>query len=608
MEAIFGQAVQEFYLEQLRRNYRERQERLRAVRNAADALAYVRQVREKIRRLFRLPVEKCPLAVETLGELRFDGFRMEKLRYYSRPGFAVTANLYVPDGLSAPAPAVLEQCGHTAEGKAGPIYQQAARGLALAGCVALVIDPIGQGDRGQFLRVPGFKGACWDEHSIIGKQLIPLGDWLGSWMAWDGIRGIDLLLSRPEVDATRIAVTGTSGGGTATTFVGALDDRISMLAPSCYITSWLRNVSNERPTDNEQMPPGALAAGLEIADFLIAQAPRPTLIMGQKNDFFDARGTREAYEDVAHIYDMLGAPGAVELVIGPSHHTLCVNLREALYSFVTRRAGLPDMRQEPADIPVSTPDELCCAETAPRVARELFAEDARRRIAQRPSLSADERRAFFRDALRLELPVMVPAYRVLRETRLDGWTFSRFGLETEPERVMALLLRRDRSVFYHLPEEQGDITLYIPHVDAKDEMAAMPDDGPLWGLDLRGVGELTPAGCYQDRPRENFFRSNGFDYNYAALGMMLDRPYLGGKVRDILGALALLGRGGARVRLVARGQGCVPAQLAAMFAECVVACEFIDQPESWAEAVLSDLPALPQSAMLFGVIDHADWR
>ena len=260
MEAIFGQAVQEFYLEQLRRNYRERQERLRAVRNAADALAYVRQVREKIRRLFRLPAEKCPLAVETLGELRFDGFRMEKLRYYSRPGFAVTANLYVPDGLSAPAPAVLEKCGHTAEGKAGPIYQQAARGLALAGCVALVIDPIGQGDRGQFLRVPGFKGACWDEHSIIGKQLIPLGDWLGSWMAWDGIRGIDLLLSRPEVDATRIAVTGTSGGGTATTFVGALDDRISMLAPSCYITSWLRNVSNERPTDNEQMPPGALAA------------------------------------------------------------------------------------------------------------------------------------------------------------------------------------------------------------------------------------------------------------------------------------------------------------------------------------------------------------
>lgn len=608
MEAIFGQAVQEYYLEQLRCIYRERQERLRAVRNAEDALAYVRQVREKIRRLFPLPTEKCPLAVETLGELRFDGFRMEKLRYHSRPGFAVTANLYLPDGLSAPAPAVLEQCGHTAVGKAGPIYQQAARGLALAGCVVLVIDPIGQGDRQQFLRVPGFKGACWDEHSIIGKRLILLGDWLGSWMAWDGIRGIDLLLSRPEVDASRIAVTGTSGGGTATTFVGALDDRISMLAPSCYITSWLRNVSNERPTDNEQMPPGALAAGLEMADFLIAQAPRPTLILGQKNDFFDARGTREAYEDVAHIYDLLGAPTTVELVIGPKHHTLCGHLREALYSFVTRRAGLPEMRQEPADIPVSTPEELSCAEAAPRVAHELIVEDARRRLAKRPVLSADQRRAFFRDALRLELPVLAPTYRVLRETRLGGWTFSRFGLETEEERVMALLLRRDRGAFYHLPEEQGEISLYIPHLDAKDEMAALPDNGPLWGLDPRGVGELTPAGCYQDRPREDFFRSNGFDYNYAALGMMLDQPYLGGKVRDILGALALLSQGGARLRLIARGQGCVPARLAAIFAESVVACECMDPPESWAEAVLSELPALPQSAMLFGALDHADWR
>lgn len=70
-----------------------------------------------------------------------------------------------------------------------------------------------------------------------------------------------------------------------TTFVNALEDRLTMAAPSCYITTWVHNVENELPADSEQMPPGTLAAGLEMGDFLIARAPRPLVVLGQSNDF-----------------------------------------------------------------------------------------------------------------------------------------------------------------------------------------------------------------------------------------------------------------------------------------------------------------------------------
>jgi hypothetical protein len=92
-------------------------------------LAYVRLVREKIRRLFRLPWIKAPWRWTTLGELRFDGFRMESALYSRRA--VRSANLYVPDGLSAPAPPFLSSAA-PAEGKAGPIYRR-RRGDGLGG-------------------------------------------------------------------------------------------------------------------------------------------------------------------------------------------------------------------------------------------------------------------------------------------------------------------------------------------------------------------------------------------------------------------------------------------------------------------------------------------
>ena len=79
---------------------------------------------------------------------------------------------------------------------------------------------------------------------------------------------------------------------TLTTWLSALDERFTMAAPSCVVTEFIYNLENEEPQDSEQCPPGLLAAGLDMADFFIAQVPRPRLLLGPARDFVDLGGRR----------------------------------------------------------------------------------------------------------------------------------------------------------------------------------------------------------------------------------------------------------------------------------------------------------------------------
>ena len=157
-------------------------------------------------------------------------------------------------------------------------------------------------------------------HNILNRQLLALGESISDWRVWDGIRAIDYLLSRSEVDPARIGVNGNSGGGTLTAMIAANDDRVAATVPSCYITTFLSNVENELPVDGEQAPRGFLANGGEMADLLLAQAPRPVRILSQSADFFDVRGTNETYAMLKKIYTLLGKPENISVVYGPDGH------------------------------------------------------------------------------------------------------------------------------------------------------------------------------------------------------------------------------------------------------------------------------------------------
>lgn len=93
-----------------------------------------------------------------------------------------------------------------------------------------------------------------------------------------------------------------------------------MAAPGCYITSFHRNFDNELPVDAEQALPGIAAAGIEMADFLIARAPSPCLVLGRGNDFFDPRGTKEAVAETGSIYELLGGRDHLAFHVEPGDH------------------------------------------------------------------------------------------------------------------------------------------------------------------------------------------------------------------------------------------------------------------------------------------------
>ena len=280
--------------------------------------------------------------------------------YHSRPRFPVTANLYIPEGAEN-APAVLFLAGHSTNGKASDTYQRAIFNLVSNGFVVLAPDPSGQGERGQLVDVPNaeeFARRPTSEHNMINKQMLLVGEFYTSWCIWDVVRSYDYLESRPEVDPKRICITVNSGGGNMSAFMAAVDDRAFAIAPSCYITSWLHNVENEEPACAEQEPQFFIGHGCEMGDLLLANAPRPLLILGQKNDFFDARGTAETYEEVKRFYDMLGEGDKIQLFIGPTNHGYHRENRDAMYEFFTRHLNLGEAKVEQDDVQLFTDEEL----------------------------------------------------------------------------------------------------------------------------------------------------------------------------------------------------------------------------------------------------------
>ena len=593
MTPLYGTAVQDYYLDLVRKNFAARKARLETVRTREDAERYIADVRSKIAALFPFPAEKTPLDASETGSVDFGSFVMYKVIYHSRPEYPVTASLYLPKA-EGKVPAVLFLCGHSQNGKASDIYQTCQRALAMKGYAVLAVDPVSQGERLQFLDIPGFSPGCCGEHNIIGKQLLLTGETMGAWRAWDAIRGLDYLLSRPEVDAARVGVTGNSGGGTMTTFVNALEARFAMAAPSCYITTWLHNVENELPADSEQMPPGTFAVW-EL-DARIAGRTR-----AQKLEQLRSQMEKE------------GAENAVRLTIGTGDHGYSKTNREAMYSLFNDTAKVGVSPEESADIPLSSEQELSAAPGGQvrnlpgnRYVRAFAAEKATALAGARKTHGREELCAILRRLLSLDDP-FTPHFRILRFRTEGSAVYSRFGLETEPDgRLMCVLKLKSDQAFYHLPDRRK-VILYIPHLDAQDELEELvfPEDAAVYGLDVRGIGECTPSGCDQPQERD-FFNEYQFDYHYASLGLMFGKPVLSGKVKDILCAAELLSQTGAQIEVHAKGQGTLPALIAALLSEKITALKLSDAPESWESMVRTPIPEFPLSAMIPGVLAETD--
>ena len=358
----FPRMVQEFFVQAVRDAERTNGLATWRISTKEQAEQYVKTVRAKIRQSFGPEPKRTALKPQITGVLERDGYKIEKLIFESRPGFPVTANVYVPTGIDKPMPGVVGTCGHSVDGKAAPLYQSFAQGLARQGYVCLIYDPISQGERLQYATddLKSRIGPGVREHLYAGNQQFLVGEFIGMWRAWDGIRALDYLETRKEVDPKQIGVTGNSGGGTMTTWLCGVEQRWSMAAPSCFVTTFLRNTENELPADTEQCPPRALALGLDHADFLAALAPKPIIILAKERDYFDARGAETAFARLKHLYTLLGHPDNIELFEGPTTHGYSQENREAMYRWFNKFTKASDAESEP-EIAIEEEKTLWCS-------------------------------------------------------------------------------------------------------------------------------------------------------------------------------------------------------------------------------------------------------
>ena len=238
---------------------------------------------------------RTPLNVRNCGTVRRDGYRIEKLLFESRPKHYVTGLLFVPDSATASsrAPGVLVTCGHNPNGKNTCCNQRAAVALAQRGLVSLIYDPIDQGERAQ-LADQGPTSVFG--HVNLGLRAHLLGWSTAQFRVWDGMRALDVLTSRPEVDATKLGVTGMSGGGTMSAYLNALDDRYTAASSMGYITTLRALADRNGPQDMEQVIFGQLRDGVNHLALLLMNGHSAISPGFSYGDLFPYAGSEETFE------------------------------------------------------------------------------------------------------------------------------------------------------------------------------------------------------------------------------------------------------------------------------------------------------------------------
>lgn len=592
-------------------------------KNQAEAEAYVQKTRQKLKDCFGPLPEKTPLNAKITKTLDRDTYTVENIVFESRPGYLVTGNLYLPKGHDKPLPGVIGLCGHSATGKTVESYQSFAQGLARLGYVNFIIDPVGQGERTQWNAGWGksrLKGST-SEHVQLGAQMSLLGEFLGTWFAWDGIRALDYLLTRKEVDPKHIGVTGNSGGGTQVSWLTALEDRWTMAAPACFVTTFQRNAENELPADSEQCPPNILKYRLDHSDCIAAMAPKPVVLLAQEKDFFDVRGTIQAYNRLKNLYTALGKPDNIKLHIGPDPHGFSQPNREALYRFFNKITGISEATKEP-ELTIEKDEDLWAtprgevADLGSKPLARLTAEAADKAAKTRKKLEGEELIKVANDLLKIEPVAKAPKYRILRSRGRRQYpkkAYTYYALRTEKEIEVSVLRLTEESGFISRPtREKKRAILYVSHRSADAELRneawvkslieAEPES-TFYACDLRGIGDSQPDTC----GAKQFDNIYGSHYFYAVHGVMLGRPLLGQRVQDLMKTLEWLKAiGHEEIHLAGRGWGALAVVFAALNSENVKKVSLKHALSAYKDIAEEPDYSWPYAAFLPGVLHYFD--
>jgi len=550
----------ERYLVGLSNEARERRKRvINAISTRQDVLDRQKMVVAELWKMLGGPLDRTALNARVTGIVERPGYRIEKVTFESRPRLHVTANLYVPAGTGR-RPAILSPLGHSVNGKAWPSYQRLFSNLARKGYVVLAYDPFGQGER---IEYPGSGpgqsalGGGTSEHEYAGRRLILLGANFGLFRAWDGIRGIDYLLTRAEVDPGRIGCCGQSGGGTLTQFLAALDSRIHVAVVSMGNTENLAQENVEPPgsaDDAEQNIVPALARGIDRADLLYAFAPKPLLMTITLHDAGHTyspeyvSSSHDLLDEYKRVYGLLGAGDRVWLQATTVSHGYVYEMRRATYAWFNRWFDMKNVDDDESSQAVESDATLFVTptgfvttsfrgETALSLTRQMADE-----IHTPSSLSAENVRSRIRAVLGIEESRGAAlAARVLATIKKPGYRAEQFEFTSDREiRTPGWLLTPDNAgssiptlLYVGEPAAWNSVA-----EDAFAERLCAKGGCRVAVIDVRGRGD-----CAIGYPARGRFYFPGRIPDEAYLTwftLMLGKPLLGGQIYDTLRALDYL--------------------------------------------------------------------
>ena len=542
LDGLPAQQMMHRYLMRLALEAFERREaNFEKLKTAEEVQAWQQRLREFFLAQLGGPPPRGPLNARVVGRIDCEGYRVEKIIFESQPRHYVTALLYLPDA-KQPYPGVLVPCGHSANGKAMEAYQRACILLAQSGMAALCYDPIDQGERYQLLDDKGkplFSPTMG--HCLVGVGSILLGRNTATYRVWDGMRAIDYLASRPEIDPRRIGCTGNSGGGTLTAYLMALDDRIACAAASCYLTSLRRLLETIGPQDAEQNIHAQIAFGMDHADYVIMRAPKPTLMLTATHDYFDISGAWASFRQAKRTFARLGFPERVDLVETDAKHGFSPQLRVGAARWMRRwLLGIDDAIEETEAKVLTDQQAQCTADgqvmllPGARSVFDLNLELERQLAAARERLWQQTDRAKALEEVR----------RVTGIRRLADLPEPKVETQPGPSRngyrIEKLIIRPEEGIalpaLLLVPEKRsGQGCLYLnaagKHVDAAPggPIEQLVTKGQtVLAVDLRGCGETQATGG------GGYGKYLGPEWADGFIAYMLQRPYLTMRAEDVL--------------------------------------------------------------------------
>jgi cephalosporin-C deacetylase-like acetyl esterase len=594
--------LRSYLLQQMHCQYDVRRSSLDTVMTSVkDIEQYRKECKRRYLTLLGEMPEKTPLNPLVIARNERDGFTVENVIFESRPGHHVTANLYLPDR-QGPFPAVLFFCGHEMTSKATVSYQETAILFARNGFAVMTVDPVSQGERVQFTDSAGnrlLRGST-TEHTLLDAGAILTGSSVAAWELNDNVRSLDYLLSRPEVDSSRIGCLGNSGGGVQTMYFAAFDERVKVAAPCSFITSREREYELNGTGDGCQQIPYEGKNYLEIADYLIMFSPKPMLVLAGRFDFVDYRGTVETCRETKRVYTVLGEPDRFELFTCEDGHGISEPKRIAAVRWFRKWLCNDTLAVLPDGNMTVTPEETWCTpagQVTAMASDELTLQEHNKRAV---SNLAASRREFIEKNSRVTVRSKLGELLALNNMNGD-FTAETVRSESHPGYLMKkVIIRTPGEVplpcVVLLPEKEMPADTVVIWLDHRGKSARLEDSSFISGItagnkpvilaDLRGMGETT------EKPQDNDPKYYNSEYHNAVLALHTGRPLPGQRVTDILMLLDYIADDdlmkGLPVKIAATGPAALPALMAAVSDYRITALELSETPGTFAE--ITDRP------------------